>query len=174
MKPETLLRLYPRAWRERYGEEFLALIGGRGLSLGHSLDVAVGAIVEWTNHPRHGNLIVAIMIATVAELTGKLLQRVTEPPDHAAVGSTILLAIIAVCYALYRTNAWLFERTPTFGPRAFGVAVSLAFIGGAIQSWITMRNLGGLLSWLPIIRNPALFWTWLVCTARPRVEKHEA
>ena len=26
MRPELLLRLYPRAWRERYGEELSALI----------------------------------------------------------------------------------------------------------------------------------------------------
>jgi hypothetical protein len=26
MKPATLLRWYPRAWRDRYGEELLALI----------------------------------------------------------------------------------------------------------------------------------------------------
>lgn len=26
MKPASLLRWYPRAWRERYGEEMLALI----------------------------------------------------------------------------------------------------------------------------------------------------
>ena len=31
MRPEALLRLYPRAWRERYGEEFLATIGPEAL-----------------------------------------------------------------------------------------------------------------------------------------------
>jgi hypothetical protein len=46
MTPELLLRLYPRAWRERYGEELLALIEGqRPLGLGTWLDLLRGALV---------------------------------------------------------------------------------------------------------------------------------
>jgi len=43
MKSDNLLRLYPRAWRERYGEEFLALLDDRPLSLKHVFDVVAGA-----------------------------------------------------------------------------------------------------------------------------------
>lgn len=44
MRAETLLRLYPRAWRERYGEEFLALLGDRPLYLAQVIDIISGAI----------------------------------------------------------------------------------------------------------------------------------
>jgi len=45
MRPELLLRLYPRAWRERYGEELLALIETQSpLGLGAWLDLLRGAL----------------------------------------------------------------------------------------------------------------------------------
>lgn len=46
MKPATLLRLYPRAWRERYGEEFVALIEQSGGGWRCLVNVASGATRE--------------------------------------------------------------------------------------------------------------------------------
>lgn len=42
----ALLRLYPAAWRERYGDELLALIDESGLTLRIVLDVLLAAAVE--------------------------------------------------------------------------------------------------------------------------------
>jgi hypothetical protein len=42
--PKSWLRLYPRAWRERYGEEFLDLVGDRPLSAWAVIDIVSGAI----------------------------------------------------------------------------------------------------------------------------------
>jgi hypothetical protein len=45
MRPQLLLRLYPRAWRERYGEELSALLEAqRPLSLGALADLLRGAL----------------------------------------------------------------------------------------------------------------------------------
>ncbi len=44
---ERLLRLYPRAWRERYGEEFLATVGHGALRLQQVIDIVSGAIDAW-------------------------------------------------------------------------------------------------------------------------------
>ena len=44
---ERLLRLYPRAWRERYGEELLSLVGQEGLHLQQVIDIVSGAIDAW-------------------------------------------------------------------------------------------------------------------------------
>ena len=44
---ERLLRLYPRAWRERYGDEFLDLAGDGGLGLQQTIDIVSGAIDAW-------------------------------------------------------------------------------------------------------------------------------
>ena len=42
-----LLRLYPRAWRERYGEEFLATAGSGALRTQVVFDIVLGAIDAW-------------------------------------------------------------------------------------------------------------------------------
>ena len=47
MIAERLLRLYPRAWRDRYGEEFLATVGPGPLGLQQAIDIVCGAIDAW-------------------------------------------------------------------------------------------------------------------------------
>ena len=47
MTADRLRRLYPRAWRERYGEEFLATIGDGALRLQQIVDIVAGAIDAW-------------------------------------------------------------------------------------------------------------------------------
>lgn len=44
MRPRALLRLYPRAWRERYGDEFVDACGDRSLSFQQAIDIVCGAI----------------------------------------------------------------------------------------------------------------------------------
>ena len=44
MKAASLLRLYPREWRERYGDELIALVGDRSLSVRTTIDLIAGAI----------------------------------------------------------------------------------------------------------------------------------
>jgi hypothetical protein len=47
LRARRLLRLYPRAWRERYGEEFLATVGDGPLHLQQVIDIVSGAIDAW-------------------------------------------------------------------------------------------------------------------------------
>ena len=44
MRADRLLHLYPRAWRDRYGEEFLALFEDRPVELPQVIDIVSGAI----------------------------------------------------------------------------------------------------------------------------------
>ena len=44
MRAERLLRLYPRGWRDRYGDEFLELAGGQPLTVQQVIDIISGAI----------------------------------------------------------------------------------------------------------------------------------
>jgi hypothetical protein len=48
-----LLKLYPPRWRQRYGEEFLALIAPQRFSLVTVLDIIGGAIDAWTQPQSH-------------------------------------------------------------------------------------------------------------------------
>jgi hypothetical protein len=47
-----LLRLYPRAWRERYEAEMLALLEEHDVTLATHLDLLRGAIDAWQDHGR--------------------------------------------------------------------------------------------------------------------------
>ena len=44
-----LLRLYPQAWRQRYGEEVAALLVSEPQTLRVALDLVAGAIDSWIN-----------------------------------------------------------------------------------------------------------------------------
>lgn len=44
MKARALVRLYPRAWRERYGEEFAELVASQKLGPRMWLDIVFGAL----------------------------------------------------------------------------------------------------------------------------------
>lgn len=44
MTARQLLPLYPRAWRERYGDELLDIVGNRHLSAQQTLDIVMGAV----------------------------------------------------------------------------------------------------------------------------------
>ncbi len=78
MRAEYLVRLYPRRWRERYGDDFLATVGHGPVSPRHVVDILFGAIDAWLSRemrpfacartrsavtPRDGLLGAAIMLA---------------------------------------------------------------------------------------------------------------
>jgi hypothetical protein len=44
MKADQLLWLYPRPWRDRYGDEFVDLFDARDLMLSQVIDIIVGAV----------------------------------------------------------------------------------------------------------------------------------
>jgi hypothetical protein len=46
-RAESLLRLYPPAWRARYGEEFLATAGDEALGSRQAFDIVMVAIDAW-------------------------------------------------------------------------------------------------------------------------------
>ena len=47
MTPQRLLRLYPRAWQERYGDEMTDLLGTRPLPPLQVIDIVMGAVDAW-------------------------------------------------------------------------------------------------------------------------------
>lgn len=47
MTASQLLRLYPRGWQERYGDEFLATVGDEALRFQQILNIVSGAIDAW-------------------------------------------------------------------------------------------------------------------------------
>ncbi len=49
-----MIRLYPPAWRQRYGEEFALVLGGQRASPGMVIDVLGGAVDAWLHPQGHG------------------------------------------------------------------------------------------------------------------------
>jgi hypothetical protein len=49
MTAHQLVRLYPRAWRDRYGEEFVETVGTKSLHPQQVLDIVGGAVDAWVS-----------------------------------------------------------------------------------------------------------------------------
>jgi hypothetical protein len=47
MTADRLIRFYPRAWRERYGAEFVETVGTGALNAQQVVNIAMGAIDAW-------------------------------------------------------------------------------------------------------------------------------
>jgi hypothetical protein len=116
MKPIRLLRWYPRKWRERYGEELLALIqdtldDGRPtwrlqLSVAwgglrervHQASNAVRAAVKWLIAPHQSSMLVAGTI--IAVLPENLSESPTPAQGWQAAAFDALLAAVALTGAV--------------------------------------------------------------------------
>lgn len=72
MRATTLLRLYPREWRERYGEEFAELLGPEPLRLQQLIDITAGAIDAWLSADVRG-----VTRATAHNTGGTMVQSVS-------------------------------------------------------------------------------------------------
>lgn len=110
MKPETLLRLYPRAWRERYGEEFLDACGAR-LSFQQVIDIIGGAIDARFEPQSHlatqpqGAPVNAVISKLACGPKANYTTRDGLIGAAFIVGSTILLTMLAM---FSRSNGWTF------------------------------------------------------------------
>lgn len=65
-----LVRLYPPAWRERYEEEFVALLEAQGMSPSVAVDVCRGAADAWLRGPRGQLGVVGVGLALAAYVFG--------------------------------------------------------------------------------------------------------
>ena len=68
-----LLRLYPTAWRQRYGEEFASVLQGQRLTLGLVVDVLGGAVDAWL-HPQ-GQTIEVEITKGETTMTNEMIAR---------------------------------------------------------------------------------------------------
>lgn len=77
MLTERLVGLYPRAWRERYAEEFLATVGPGPLHPQQVIDIVSGAIDAW--------------------LSADVRQAIVAPHTATNEGARIMLKSLMVC-----------------------------------------------------------------------------
>jgi hypothetical protein len=102
-----LLQLYPRAWRERYGEEFADFVGDRRLSVQQVLDIVGGALDAWTSRSVRASVrgSVAGNSTGGANMVHTLkLKCATRTPRYttkdALIGAGVMIAVTFVLLAL--------------------------------------------------------------------------
>jgi len=99
MRPEQLLRLYPRAWRNRYGVELLESIGRDRLSVGDSLNMLSGAVDAWLSSDvrlaatgRGGSMWLKALVCET--------RRTTVTPRDGVIGAVVMIAVAWTCKTL--------------------------------------------------------------------------
>jgi hypothetical protein len=105
MDAERLLRLYPRAWRDRYGEELLALLGSGSLGARQVIDLIAGAIDAWLSSDvrratrdapasaQGGNLMLESLKASCAGSGPRITRRDGLIGAAVLIGTTILFSL---------------------------------------------------------------------------------
>jgi hypothetical protein len=128
MTRERLLRLYPRAWRERYGDEFLATVEQRSLHVADRIDIMSGAIDAWLSPDvrrmtaasrggsgQGGYVLLKSLMACEANTTG-------VTPRDGLIGAAVMIG------ASFLFKALAAAARPDF-PAASAAIQSLAFVG---------------------------------------------
>ncbi len=114
MTARRLLRLYPRAWRDRYGEEFLALVGPGRLGFAQVVNIVSGAI--------DARVSAEVRASTVAK------QGASTPQEGLAVNTYLKrLCVLDSTAAVTKRDAWIGAAV------MLGVTILLAFGGAFVQ-----------------------------------------
>ena len=174
----ALLRLYPRAWRARYGDEFLALVAESGLSWRGAADIVAAAVAERVRA-------VAAVARSEDDPTVKL-PLMPSPPLREVLaerGAFILLVSLTVWafgavgvpyphwilwLNLFFNDPGRSSDAPSAASWSERLVVSLVWFATAIVltalAWLTagmLRRLG-----VPLLSDPvfySVFGTWAVC-----------
>ena len=166
MTPAQLLRLYPRHWRQRYGDEFLALLASTSITGRVVLDVARSAAREWYERTYTVRVLLAPVVTTAglwsaAALT-KLIpssptitlvdgQQLVSPPWPTALGFlfpiVMFMAMVPTLSAYITPHRIRMQFTTTFW-------VLAAYVGVATSAW------GDMVAWYGT-GVPAHSWSYI-------------
>ena len=147
-----LLRLYPRAWRNRYEDEFAALLEQCPFSLSDLLDIFAGAI-DARLHPQVPQGGLSLLVPR--------LRRTTFSGLCASIG----FFVAGVAFEETTTTARFVEMTgylpryyPVFTVFSYAIAIGLAItllavmVGGIPITWAVIRRAAS------VARKDLLFW----------------
>ena len=164
MRAEHLLRLFPRTWRARYGDEFLATAGDEHLGLRQTIDIAACAIDAWTSSEvrratsqvrseaiREGDPMTRKLMASCGATSVEFSRRDAVLGALALIGGSALLSVAGI--VVMRTgygvtgHALLGLASPV--PLLF--AMSFTYLKG--KSWRVLLLLAGLLMLLRVLNG---------------------
>jgi hypothetical protein len=131
-----LVGLYPRAWRERYEEEFRAMLEQRRTSLSDLVDVALGALDAWVRPQvavEGGRLVISRMRSSLLAVlwagfvaAGVGFQKMTEYEDF--VGAARANPVVGLSFDVVVVGAVVALIVIVVG----GTPIALAAIRGAL------------------------------------------
>jgi hypothetical protein len=172
MTARTLIRIFPREWRERYGDEFAALLDARPITARETVNTIGFAARLWLGTGA-AVLPIAVVIAEGALLLGRALRAMSPPPEGT-------LALVLPCFVTYfvyfvwrglkhlpglvSTGQWgdvapLTDRTVRY-------ALMLVFAAGTVEAWVRDGGSSGILNefaiHLPAFLNSPYFVAALV------------
>jgi hypothetical protein len=163
-----LVNRYPRPWRERYGEELLALLDDSGLRWGDILDLAralvverARALIEPADHPTLAAAIIgvatylqALVLAILAYGVAQVARAATGPLParwstigQLIVAATLLASFVPIIAAYVRDPS----KVSTGQVRVGGGTGWLMFIliGIGVVSWSRPDDLWLVVGWPP-------------------------
>jgi hypothetical protein len=156
VSPSDLVRLYPRAWRARYEDEFLALLEAAPGTRRDRLDILRGAL-DAHLHPAQPSLVPglsAVLGGGLWILGSAPIAALPTPPDWPGyLLDSLPLAIVAVAaLAIAVVGAWLREdgRGGILGRRLGRAGVVLALVGHIAWAGALVAALAGLVYGPPI------------------------
>jgi hypothetical protein len=138
-----LIKLYPPAWRHRYGRELAELIAAQPASFGTAIDLVAGAIDAWLNH-QSSTAVPAAEAKGAGAMVSEMLQlkcaghgpAVTNADSRKAAAITIVGSLVAAI-------AYLWAATAGYGngpylTSLFSVSWLLAFVFS--QRYTTLKG----------------------------------
>ena len=110
-----LVRLYPAAWRQRYGQEFASVLESQRPSVGLIVDVLGGAVDAWL-HPQIRNPQQEVT-GGEATMTNEMIMRCTAGGPKLSqrdqvVGSATMMIGALVMATAYVVLTWLYHSRP--------------------------------------------------------------
>jgi hypothetical protein len=134
----VLIRLYPSRWRERYGDEFLAILEERPLGPYDIADILLGAFDARLRSQRAGathsnerGLSMSLRVGGIAAIVGAVILAVswfgalsgTLPLDGRVLAGLIILGLVFLLVALTILSAAQARVRPRMVWAAFGLAM---------------------------------------------------
>jgi hypothetical protein len=155
LHPSTLLRLYPRAWRDRYGDEFVALLEKEGTGPRVVVNVLAGAFDAWVS-PK--------VVDQYAPADANTLRfwRVQMPPDKRSYAERLPQVLYGVVVFLAVKGIAALGDFPTLDLAAVAIGIALSMVPFWYEgySWRTKAAASVALGSLGYAYAFLLRWIW--------------
>ena len=132
MTAERLLRLYPRAWRERYGDEFLAIAGDGRVGLQQTIDIVSGAVDAWLSADVRNATRAASAAPSGGTMTLKSIPFCETNPRYTTRDALVGAAVMLISTTIFMLLG--FAAKAGGPPPAGEMLINLSFPGSLVLS----------------------------------------